>query len=69
VGEARPKKCIGHSVREGNCTNAIGLADLELNGSGLWCVECEKARRRYITAQFAEISKSLEPSSTTGEGE
>lgn len=32
---------------------------LDLNPTGLWCRECELARRARISGQMADITKSL----------
>lgn len=61
------KRCIGHGVREGNCQNPITPESLSLNAPGLWCVECERARREAISAQFAEINESFESKQDGGE--
>jgi len=60
------KRCIGHGVREGNCERIITAEALHLNASGLWCVECEEARRKHISAQFAAIKESLGESNQDG---
>lgn len=59
------KTCIGHGEFRGACGNVIGPDDLALNSSGLWCVRCERARRKYISAQFEEIKRGF--SSTSGD--
>lgn len=63
----KQKRCIGHGVREGTCQNRIDSDALALNRSGLWCVECEKARRKAISAAFAEINASFSDSNTREE--
>ncbi len=60
------KCCIGYGVREGSCTRIINAEALQLNGSGLWCVECEEARRKVISAQFAAITDSFGESEQDG---
>lgn len=61
------KLCIGHGLREGTCQNRIDADALELNSSGLWCVECERARRKAISAAFKEIGESFGPAPTEEE--
>lgn len=46
------KRCI-------DCGIPITARALELNHTGLWCVECERARRERLSASFAAISKSF----------
>jgi hypothetical protein len=53
--------CTGFGEYEGGCTNAITKEALELNGAGLWCVRCEKARRKYLTRQFDAITEGFDP--------
>lgn len=51
-------RCIGYGKYEGSCDRP---PDTVLNGSGLWCTRCEKARRAHISAQMADITKGFEP--------
>lgn len=47
------KRCI-------DCNATITPKALALNESGLWCVRCEKARRKRIDKQMAAITKRFE---------
>ena len=53
-------RCIGHRANDGDCQNWITAESLKLNRPGLWCVECETARRDYLDKQFERISQSFE---------
>lgn len=52
----RLKRCIGFGKWEGRCDKE---PDWDLNSSGLWCTDCERERRKRISAQFAKIEGSF----------
>lgn len=52
-----PETCIGWGHRENRCGRP---SDLELNRAGLWCSNCERARRIAITKQMAVITRDFE---------
>jgi hypothetical protein len=52
-----------------DCATPITEEALKLNQTGLWCVDCEYARRARITASTAEVTKSFERPDNQGEGE
>ena len=62
-GSRERARCIGFGEREGACGKE---SDLGLNGSGLFCTGCEKARRAHITESMARVTTAFAEASRVG---
>lgn len=60
-------QCIGFGRREGMCLNPVCTEGRY--ESPLWCIDCEKARRDYLTKQFEKIDASFAAQASHQEGE